>query len=170
MIRSYKGIFPRLDPSVYVEENAIIIGDVEIGRDSSIWCNAVVRGDVNYIRIGERTNVQDNSTLHVTRRTHPLFIGNDITIGHNVTLHGCRIKDRCLISMGAIILDGAEVGEDTIIGAGAVVTEGKIMPPRTLCIGIPARPVRELRDEEVERILRSAQNYISYANTYKGEG
>ncbi len=168
MIKAYKGIYPRIDPSVYVEESAVIIGDVEIGRDSSVWCNAVIRGDVNYIRIGERTNVQDNSVLHVTKDTHPLIIGSMVTIGHNVTLHGCTIKDRCLIGMGAIILDGAIIEEDVIVGAGALVTEGTVIPSRTLCLGVPARPVRALRDEEVERIRRSSDNYLRYVQDYKG--
>lgn len=167
MIKAYKGIHPKIDPSVYVEESAVIIGDVEIKRDSSVWCNAVIRGDVNYIRIGEKTNVQDNSVLHVTNETHPLIIGDKVTIGHNVTLHGCTIKDRCLIGMGAIILDGAVIEEDVIVGAGALVTEGTVIPARTLCLGIPARPVRDLRDEEVERIVRSSENYIRYVKGYR---
>ncbi len=170
MIRAYKGIYPKIDPSVYVDETAVVIGDVVIGRDSSVWCNAVIRGDVNYIRIGEMTNVQDNSVLHVTRETHPLIIGDRVTIGHNVTLHGCTVKGRCLIGMGAIILDGAVVEEDVIIGAGSLVTEGKVMPARTLCLGVPARPVRPLRDEEIERIWRSSENYRDYVRGYRGEG
>lgn len=167
MIRDHRGIHPRIDPTVYVEESAVIIGDVEIGRDSSVWCNAVIRGDVNYIRIGEMTNIQDNSVLHVTRGTHPLIIGSMVTVGHNVTLHGCTIKDRCLIGMGAIILDGAVIEEDVIVGAGALVTEGAVIPSRTLCLGIPARPVRALRDEEVERIVRSSENYVRYVQSYR---
>src|SRR3972149_6367775 len=133
MLKPYKGILPRIDESAFMEDSARIIGDVEIGAHSSIWFNAVVRGDVHYIRIGSRTNVQDNCTLHVTKDTYPLIIGNDITIGHGVILHGCTIKDRCLIGMGAIILDNAEVGEDCIIGAGALVTGGgggRPRPPR----------------------------------------
>lgn len=167
MIKAYKGITPNIHTTAFIEDSALIIGDVEIGEYSSVWFNAVIRGDVNYIRIGKRTNVQDNSVLHVTKDTHPLFIGNHVTIGHNVTLHGCRIKDRCLIGMGVIILDGAEVGEDSIIGAGAVVVEGTVVSPRTLMVGIPARPKRVLTPEEVAMIVRSAENYIEYSNTYK---
>src|SRR3989304_7449039 len=120
MLKPYKGILPRIDESAFIEDSAQIIGDVEIGARSSIWFNAVVRGDVHYIRIGERTNVQDNSVLHVTKDTYPLIIGSDVTIGHNAVLHGCVVKDRCLIGMGAIILDNAEIGEDSIIGAATL--------------------------------------------------
>ncbi|MBI5406179.1 MAG: gamma carbonic anhydrase family protein [Nitrospirae bacterium] len=166
LIKPYKGIHPKIHPTVFVVETAVIIGDVEIGEYSSIWFNAVVRGDVHYIRIGDRTNIQDLCMLHVTKDTHPLILGNDITVGHSVTLHGCTIKDRCLIGMGTTILDGAVVGEDCIIGAGALVTEGAVIPPGTLAIGMPAKPKRDLTEKEVARIRQSAQNYIDYARTY----
>ena len=166
LIKPYKGIHPKLHPTVFVVETAVIIGDVEIGEYSSIWFNAVVRGDVHYIRIGDRTNIQDLCMLHVTKDTHPLILGNDITVGHSVTLHGCTIKDRCLIGMGTTILDGAVVGEDCIIGAGALVTEGTVIPPGTLTIGMPAKPKRDLTEKEIARIRQSAQNYIDYARTY----
>jgi len=165
-ILSYKGIYPKLHQSVFIVESAIIIGDVEIGEYSSVWFNAVIRGDVNYIRIGYRTNIQDLCMLHVTKDTRPLILGNEITVGHSVTLHGCTIKDRCLIGMGATILDGAVVGEDCIIGAGALVLEGSVIPPGTLVIGFPAKPKRDLTDAERARIKQSAQNYIDYARTY----
>jgi len=166
LIKPYKGIHPKLHPTVFVVETAVIIGDVEIGEYSSIWFNAVVRGDVHYIRIGDRTNIQDLCMLHVTKDTHPLILGNNITVGHSVTLHGCTIKDRCLIGMGTTILDGAMVGEDCIIGAGALVTEGAVIPPGTLAIGMPAKPKRDLTEKEIARIRQSAQNYIDYARTY----
>ena len=166
LIKPYKGIHPKIHPTVFIVETAVIIGDVEIGEYSSIWFNAVVRGDVHYIRIGDRTNIQDLCMLHVTKDTHPLILGNDITVGHSVTLHGCTIKDRCLIGMGVTILDGAVVGEDCIIGAGALVTEGAVIPPGTLAIGMPAKPKRDLTEKEVARIRQSAQNYIDYARTY----
>lgn len=169
LIKPYKGIHPKIHPTVFIVESAIIIGDVEIGEHSSIWFNAVIRGDVNYIRIGDRTNIQDLCMLHVTKNTHPLILGSDITVGHSVTLHGCTIKDRCLIGMGAVILDGAVVGEDCIIGAGALVTEGAVIPPGTLAVGMPAKPKRDLTDAEKARIRQSAQNYIDYSNTYKDE-
>ena len=166
LIKPYKGIHPKIHPTVFVVETAVIIGDVEIGEYSSVWFNAVVRGDVHYIRIGDRTNIQDLCMLHVTKDTHPLILGNDITVGHSVTLHGCTIKDRCLIGMGTTILDGAVVGEDCIIGAGALVTEGAVIPPGTLAVGMPAKPKRDLTEKEVARIRQSAQNYIDYARTY----
>ncbi|MFQ5901813.1 MAG: gamma carbonic anhydrase family protein [Thermodesulfobacteriota bacterium] len=166
MIRPYKDIFPKIHPTVFVEDSAQVIGDVEIGEYSSLWFNVVARGDVNFIKIGSRTNIQDNSVLHVTHDTYPLYIGDDVTVGHSVTLHGCRIKDRCLIAMGVVVLDGAEVGEDSIVGAGSVVTEGMILPPRTLSLGIPARPKRELTKKEIEGILISSRNYIGYAEDY----
>ena len=166
LIKPYKGVHPKIHPTVFVVETAVIIGDVEIGEYSSIWFNAVVRGDVHYIRIGDRTNIQDLCMLHVTKETHPLILGNDITVGHSVTLHGCTIKDRCLIGMGTTILDGAMVGEDCIIGAGALVTEGAVIPPGTLAVGMPAKPKRDLTEKEIARIRQSAQNYIDYARTY----
>ena len=167
MIRQYKGKTPEIASSAYIEDSAHVIGDVVIGEESSVWFNATIRGDVNYIRIGDKTNIQDSSVLHVTKGTHPLFIGSEVTVGHNVTLHGCTIKDRCLIGMGAIVLDGAEVGEDSIVGAGALVKEGMRVKPGTLVVGVPAREVRQLSDEEVQRIKISAANYIDYMSEYK---
>ena len=166
MLLPYKGKRPELHETVYVEASARIIGDVIIGAYASVWFNAVVRGDVNYIRIGERTNVQDNSVLHVTKDVYPLIIGSDVTIGHNAVLHGCIVKDRCLIGMGSIILDDAEIGEDTIVGAGALVTEGTKVPPGSLILGAPARVVRKLSGEEVEGILTAAKNYLEYTQNY----
>jgi len=150
-------------------ESSVVIGDVVIGADSSLWFNVVVRGDVNYIRIGERTNVQDNSVLHVTNKTHPLVIGSDVTIGHSVTLHGCTVKDRCLVGMGATILDGAVIGEDSLVGAGALVTENTVIPPGSLVKGMPAKVARKLNDDEVARILRSSRNYMGYVRNYRAE-
>ncbi len=167
MILPYKGISPRIHPTVFTVETAQIIGDVEIGEDSSVWFNAVVRGDVNYITIGRRTNVQDNSVLHVTHDTHPLVIGDDVTIGHNVTRHGCTVKGRSLIGMGAVILDGAVVEEDTVIGAGALVTENMVVPSGSLVVGVPGKVRRELTSEERGELLQSARNYIEYSNSYR---
>jgi len=167
MIHPYKGIYPVIHPTVFVVDSAIIIGDVVIGEYSSVWFNAVIRGDVNYIRIGKRTNIQDLCMLHVTKDTHPLILGDDITVGHSVTLHGCTIKNRCLIGMGATILDGAIIEEDCIIGAGAVVTEGSIIKSGTLAVGVPARPKRPLTEEEKARIVQSAKNYIEYSKTFR---
>lgn len=166
MIRAYRGRVPVIDPSVYVDPGAQIIGDVVIGAQSSIWCNSVVRGDVNRIRIGARTNVQDLSVLHVTRGTAPLHIGDEVTIGHAVILHGCTIKDRCLIGMGSVVMDGAVVGDESIVGAGALVTEGMVIPPRMLAFGAPAVVKRALRAEEIAFLAQSAANYVRDAQDY----
>ena len=168
MIKPYKDINPSIAPTAYIEESARIIGDVEIGEYSSVWCNAVLRGDVHYIRLGKRTNIQDNCVLHGTKGVYPVILGDDITVGHNVTLHGCVVKDRCLIGIGSIILDGVQIGEDSIKGAGALVTEKSIIPPRSLVMGLPGKVVRQLKDAEVSRILQSAKNYIEYSADYKG--
>ena len=146
-----------------------MIGDVVLGEESSVWFNSVVRGDVHYIRIGHRTNVQDLCMLHVTHDTHPLIIGDDVTIGHHVVLHGCTVKDRVLIGMGAIIMDGAVIGEDSVVGAGALVTERTIVPPKSLILGSPAKVKRPVTQKELEWIRESAENYVRYAKTYLGE-
>lgn len=167
MIKSYKGITPKIAPTAFVAENALVIGDVTIGDDSGIWFNCVVRGDINFIRIGKRTNIQDGSILHVNPAKYPLVVGDAITVGHRVILHGCTIKDGCLIGIGSIVLDGAVVGEESIVGAGAVVAEGTVIPPRTLAIGIPAKPKRELTDKDLEMIKRTTANYAAYKEHYK---
>ncbi len=166
MIRTYKGVTPRLGLNVFIDESAQVIGDVELGRDSSVWFNVVVRGDVNYITIGEETNVQDLSILHVTHDTGPLVIGNGVTVGHHVTLHACTIEDYCLIGMGAIIIDGAVIGRESIVGAGAMVTKNKTFPPRSLIMGSPAKLVRQLTDDEVDELYRSKDRYIEYKKAY----
>ncbi len=168
MIRPFKGIFPTIHPSAYVEDSAHVIGDVHIGEDSSVWFGVVIRGDVNFIRIGRRTNVQDLSMLHVTRRTHPLHVGDEVTVGHSVALHGCTVGNRCLIGMGAVILDGAEIGDECIVGAGALVKEGMNVPPRSLVMGLPARVTRPLTDEEVAHLKQSSENYIGDVADYRG--
>lgn len=167
MIRSYRGKTPVIDPTVYIDPGAQVIGDVVIGAQSSVWCNAVVRGDVNIIRIGARTNVQDLAMLHVTRRTAALHIGDEVTIGHAAILHGCTVKDRCLIGMGAVVMDGAVIGEESIVGAGALVTERTAIPPRSLVIGSPAAVRRALRPEEVAFLAKSAENYVRDAADYR---
>lgn len=167
IIKPYKGIYPKIHPTAYIEESAQIMGDVEIGEYSSVWCNAVLRGDVHSIKLGKRTNIQDNCVLHGTRGVYPVILGDDITVGHNVTLHGCVVKSKCLIGMGSILLDGVEIGEESIVGAGALVTEKTVIPPRSLVLGMPAKVVRQLRDEEAARILKSAQNYIEYSKEHK---
>jgi carbonic anhydrase/acetyltransferase-like protein (isoleucine patch superfamily) len=167
MIIPYKGIKPKIDPSVFIAEGTQIIGDVEIGRDSSVWFNTVIRGDVHYIRIGERTNIQDNCVLHVTHDTYPLVIGSDVTVGHGAILHSATIKDRCLIGMGAKVLDNATVGPYALVAAGALVLEHFEVPEGALVAGVPARIKRMLTEEEREQIVQSARNYVGYVKTYQ---
>ena len=167
MIRSHRGRLPVVDPTAYIDESAQVIGDVVIGAESSIWMCAVVRGDVNYIRIGARSNVQDNSVVHVMHDTHPTIIGDDVTLGHGVIVHGCTIKNRVLIGMGAVVLNGAEIGEDSIVAAGALVTEGMVVPPRSLVMGSPAKVRRVLEDDQVAAILEYASNYVRYRLDYQ---
>ncbi|HLZ34430.1 MAG TPA: gamma carbonic anhydrase family protein [Nitrospira sp.] len=169
MIRSFQGIAPTIPTSCFIEETGIVIGDVVMGEACSVWFHAVIRGDVNYIRIGDRTNVQDLCMLHVTHDTHPLIIGHDVTIGHSVVVHGCTIKDRVLIGMGAVIMDGAVIGEDSVVGAGALVTEGTIMPPNSLILGSPAKVKRPVTQKELTWIRESAANYMTYARMYMGD-
>jgi len=166
MIRTFQGIKPTVPQSCFIEDTAVVIGDVVMGEECSAWFHAVIRGDVNYIRIGNRTNVQDLCMLHVTHDTHPLIIGDDVTIGHNVVLHGCTIHNRVLVGMGAIIMDGAVIGEDSVVGAGALVTEGTIVPPKSLILGSPAKVKRPVTEQELAWIRESAQNYIRYSRQY----
>lgn len=167
MIRPYNGVFPRVHPSVFIAESAEVIGDVTVREESSIWFQAVVRGDVNSISIGARTNIQDGCVLHVTRDTHPLIIGDEVTAGHRVVLHGCTIKNSVLIGIGAVILDGAVVEENSIVGAGTLVPPGFRVPSGTVVMGIPARIKREIKPEEMRLIERSAKNYVEYSKAYK---
>jgi len=150
-----------------VDETAQVIGDVEVGPDSSLWMNVVVRGDVNTIRIGARTNVQDGTVVHVMHDTHPTHIGDDVTIGHGAVVHGCTIQDRVLIGMGAILLNGVVVGEDSIVAAGTLVPEATVLPPRSLVMGAPARVRRPLTDAEVAFVSQSAMNYVKYKKDYE---
>ena len=170
LIRAWGGKAPRLADDVWVADGAVVVGDVEIGPGSSVWFGAVVRGDVNHIRIGARTNVQDYTVIHVTGGTHPTVIGDDVTLGHRVTLHGCTVKDRCLIGIGALVMDGAVVGEDSMVGAGSLVPPGMVVPPGTLALGSPARVKRELTGEEIEFFRKSAGRYADYAAQYRREG
>jgi carbonic anhydrase/acetyltransferase-like protein (isoleucine patch superfamily) len=172
MIRPFQGIHPKIDPSVFIAETSVIVGDVEIGPQSSIWYNVVARGDVNSIRIGKRSNIQDLSMLHVTHKKDaedpgaPLIIGDDVTVGHSVTLHGCTVKNGAFIGMQAIVMDKVVVGEGALVGARSLVTEGTVIPPHTLWIGAPARFKRDLNPEEVARLAKSAGNYVYYALQY----
>jgi carbonic anhydrase/acetyltransferase-like protein (isoleucine patch superfamily) len=166
MIANFENKAPQLGKEVFIAEGAHVIGDVHIGAGSSIWFNSVVRGDVHFIRIGERTNIQDNSVVHVTGGVHPTVVGNEVTVGHRVILHGCTIEDRALIGMGAVVMDGAVIGRETIIGAGAVVTPGTKIPPRVLALGSPCKVVRELNKEEIQFLEGSALHYYELAKKY----
>jgi len=166
MLKTYRGIAPTIAPSAFIEDTAVVIGDVVIGSESSVWFHAVIRGDVHSIRIGHRTNIQDLCLLHVTHDTHPLTLGDDITVGHHVVLHGCTVQDRVLIGMGAILMDGVVIEEDCIIGAGSLITERIHIPSRSLVMGSPAKVKRLLTDAEVQWIKESASNYIRYAQQY----
>jgi len=166
MIRTFQGIKPTVPASCFIEDTGVIIGDVVMGEKCSVWFHAVIRGDVNYIRIGNRTNIQDLCMLHVTHDTHPLIIGNEVTVGHHVVLHGCTIKDRVLVGMGAIIMDGAVIGEDSVVGAGALVVEGTVVPPKSLILGSPAKVKRPVTEKELAWIKESADNYVKYAGLY----
>ncbi len=166
MIKPYRGVLPTIASSAFIEDTAVIIGDVAIHPESSVWFNTVIRGDVHYIRIGHRTNIQDLSLLHVTHDLYPLVIGDDVTVGHHVVLHGCTIHDRVLIGMGSILMDGATIEEDCIIGAGALITEGMVIPSHSLALGSPARVKRPLSEKELAWIKESAHNYVRYARQY----
>jgi carbonic anhydrase/acetyltransferase-like protein (isoleucine patch superfamily) len=172
MIRSFQGMQPQIDPSAFIAETAVVIGDVTVGTESSIWYNVVARGDVNFIRIGTRSNIQDLTMLHVTHKKHaddpgaPLVIGDDVTVGHSVTLHGCTIENGAFIGMQAMVMDKAVVGEGALVGARALVTEGTVIPPHTLWVGAPARYKRDLTPDEIAWLKRSAGNYVRYSREY----
>lgn len=166
MLRPYRGRLPTVDPSAYIDESAQVIGDTTVGAESSVWMNAVIRGDVNIIRIGARTNVQDNSVIHVMNETHPTRIGDDVTIGHSAVVHGTTIHDRVLIGMGVILLNGAVIGEDSIVAAGTLVTEGTVIPPRSMVMGAPGKVKRPLSDGEVASIMDYSRNYVRYRLDY----
>lgn len=169
IIKPYKGKYPKIHPSAFIAENAVIIGDVEIGRDCSVWYNVVIRGDVNFIRIGDRTNIQDGTIIHVDHKRYPTIIGSNVTIGHNVMIHACTIEDYCLIGMSSTIMDGVVVGRQSIVGAGALITPNKTVEPQSLWAGVPAKFVRKLTDEELIWIEKSAENYVKYKNSYLEE-
>ena len=174
MIYNYKDLKPKLGTNTWVAPSADVVGDVTCGEDCSIWFGSVVRGDVHYIKIGDRVSIQDLSMVHVTHYKkadksdgNPTIIGDDVTIGHRVMLHGCTIEKACLIGMSATILDGAIIGKESIVGASALVTKNKVFPPRSLIMGSPAKVVRELTDEEVKELYASASRYVEFKNGYQ---
>jgi carbonic anhydrase/acetyltransferase-like protein (isoleucine patch superfamily) len=169
MIRSYQGRLPQIPASCYVDISAQVLGDVTLGEHSSVWMNAVLRGDVNSIRVGANSNVQDCSVLHGQRNLYPVVVGDWVTIGHNATVHGCVVEDAVLIGMGVTILNNSRIGEGSIIAAGAVVPEHTVVPPRTLWAGVPAKLRRELTDKDRALIHEYAQNYLDYTEIYLAE-
>ena len=177
MLIRFKNQIPKLGKNVFIADGAKIIGEVEIGAESSVWFNCVLRGDVHFIKIGKRTNVQDLSTIHVWHKElnpdgslkdagFPTIIGDDVTIGHNCVIHACTIKNRVLVGMNTVIMDGACIANDSIVGAGSVVTKGKKFPPRSLILGNPAKLIRKLKQEEVNFLKKSALNYVEFKNAF----
>ncbi len=167
MIIEFEGKKPKVHEQAYIVESAQIIGDVEIGAQSSVWFNAVVRGDIHFIRIGERTSIQDLCVIHVTKDKYPTIVGNDVTLGHGVILHGCTIKDMCLIGIGSVVLDDAVIGPECLVAAGSLITPGFKAEPGTLIMGRPAKTIRKLNDKELELIRNVKDKYISYIARYK---
>jgi gamma-carbonic anhydrase len=167
MIAAFGDHRPRIDATAYVPELAVVVGDVVIGPASSLWFHTVVRADVHHVRIGARSNVQDNATIHAVRGRFPTIVGDGVTVGHNAVLHGCTVEDGCLIGMGALVLDGAVIGTESLVGAGALVTPGTVVPPRSLVLGSPAKRTREINDAELERLRTSAANYVELARRYR---
>jgi len=169
MIRPFGGVYPQIPESAYVDVSAQVIGDVHLGEQSSVWCNAVLRGDMFYIRIGDRSNVQDNCVIHTRTGSNPTILEEEVTVGHSVTLHGCYVERGALIGIGSIVLDDARVGTHSLIAACSLISPGTIIPPRSLVMGVPARVKRELTDEEVLGLDEFWKNYVSYVPKYKSE-
>jgi gamma-carbonic anhydrase len=169
MILPFNEIHPSIDETAFIADGAAVIGDVHIGEDSSVWFGSVVRGDVNYIRIGARTNIQDLTVIHVTTDTHPTVLEDEITVGHRVVLHGCHVESGCLIGIGSVLLDGVHVGARSLVAAGSLVTPGTIIPPQSLVMGSPARVKRELTQDELAYLDRSWRSYVELKNLYTTE-
>jgi carbonic anhydrase/acetyltransferase-like protein (isoleucine patch superfamily) len=166
MILEFSGKYPKIDPTAFIAENATVIGDVEIGPGANIWFYSIVRGDLNYIRIGANCNIQDACILHVDKDLYPLILEDEVVLGHRVVVHGCRIGKGSLIGIGAIVLNGAEIGEESIVGAGSVVTPQTIIPPRTLALGIPAKPIRRLEEKDFDMIRDTLSDYQNLKEIY----
>jgi carbonic anhydrase/acetyltransferase-like protein (isoleucine patch superfamily) len=170
VLRPYRSILPTVDPTAFVDVSAQVIGDVHLGAESSVWMNVVVRGDVNSIRVGTRTNIQDLTLVHVMRKTNPTVIGDNVTIGHSAVIHGCTIEDRCLIGMGAILLNGCRIGTGSIVAAGALVPEGMQIPPGSMVMGMPGKVKRALTAEEDDSIKWYADNYVKHRLEFLADG
>ncbi len=167
MIKPFNHIEPKIHRSAYISDDTIIIGDVEIGEDSSVWFGSIIRGDVNFIRIGARTNIQDGTIIHVSSKTHSTILEDEITVGHRVTLHGCHVESGCLIGIGAILMDGVRVGANSLVGAGSLLTPGTQIPPRSLVLGSPAKVKRELTNDELAYLDKSWRNYVELKQHYE---
>jgi carbonic anhydrase/acetyltransferase-like protein (isoleucine patch superfamily) len=166
MIMEFNGIHPKIDPTAFIADNAMVIGDVEIGPGANIWFYSIVRGDTHYIRIGANCNIQDACVLHIARDLHPLILEEGVVLGHRAVVHGCNIGRGSLIGIGAIVLNRAEIGEESIVGAGSVVSPGTVIPPRSLAVGIPAKVVRALTDDDVRMARETAAEYRELAEAY----
>lgn len=167
MIHAYQGVMPKIHPTAFVEDSAQVIGDVELGEESSVWFNVVIRGDVNAIRIGRGTNIQDGTVIHVNRRSFPTILEEFVTVGHGARLHGCHVKSNCLIGIGAVVLDGVVLEEECLVAAGSLVAPGTKVPRGSLLMGAPARVRRSVTAEDLDLIHRSAQNYVKLRADYK---
>lgn len=168
MIRPFRGVHPQIHPTAYVEPSAQVIGDVHLGEEASIWCNCTIRGDIHFIRIGDRSNVQDNSVIHVHKGSHPTILEEEVTVGHSATLHGCYVERGSLIGIGSSVLDDARIGERSLVAAGSLVSPGTIIPRRSLVMGFPARVKRPLTDEEVANLEHFWKNYVDLTREYRG--
>ncbi len=166
MIRSFNSIEPKVQPTAFITDDSIVIGDVEIGEDASVWFGSIIRGDVNFIRIGARTNIQDMTVIHVSSKTHSTVLEDKITVGHRVVLHGCYVESGCLIGIGAILMDGVRVGANSLVAAGSLLTPGSQFPPKSLIMGTPARVKRELTDDELAYLDKSWRNYVELKKHY----
>jgi carbonic anhydrase/acetyltransferase-like protein (isoleucine patch superfamily) len=169
MVLDFKGRQPKIDSSVFIADNALVIGDVEIGAGTNVWFYTLIRGDVNFIRIGAGCNIQDACILHVARDRYPMVLEEDVVLGHRVTAHGCHIERGALIGIGATVLNGARIGKEAIVGAGAVVTPRSSIPPRTLALGTPARPVRDITQKDLDMIRRTRESYQEMMGIYGGK-
>jgi carbonic anhydrase/acetyltransferase-like protein (isoleucine patch superfamily) len=169
MIRPFRGTHPQIDPTAFIADSAQVIGDVHVGHQASVWFGSVVRGDMYYIRIGDRTNVQDNCVLHTRTGEKPTILEDEVTVGHSATLHGCHVEQGSLIGIGSIVLDDVRVGAQSLVAAGSLISPGTIIPPRSLVMGMPARVKRSLTEEEVASLARFWQNYVEYSAHYLNE-
>jgi gamma-carbonic anhydrase len=169
MIKSFAGKYPKIHDTAFVTEDATVIGDVEIGEEASVWFGSVIRGDVNHIRIGARTNIQDACVVHVNSNDHPTILEHEITVGHRVTLHGCYVEAGCLIGIGSILLDGSRIGSNSLVAAGSLITPGTVIPPKSLVMGAPAKVKRQLTSDELENLSRSWRNYVQLSRLYLSE-